>query len=302
MIDNEGYLHEEPKPADSELKQAYERYCGVCDVYSPEEARAMADELRQNRKNPDRKIMIGVMAHPLTLHPEVGQGDPECDGVRGVFPTKEQLAVGFTNDPDVVNTIHYADLYGPNPGQNVAQNLELCVQHGGENLHAIQLDLTWPKPEELAKFKENNPQIILILQVGKFALKEVNSDPQAVVDRLRAYGDSIDHVLLDTSMGKGMGMEAGGLLPLLRLIRKELPDLGLAVAGGLGPESVDLLEPIAREFPDVSIDAQGNVKSKDAPRDDRGHLLATHPADLQRSNEYIQKSCAMLDNPKEAGS
>lgn len=257
----------------------------------------MASELRENRKNPDRKIMIGVMAHPLTLHPDTGRGDPDCDGVRDVFPTREELAGGFTDDPDVVNTIHYADLYGPHPGQNVLENLELCVQYGGENLHAIQLDLTWPKPDELAQFKERNPHIRIILQVGEFALKEVNSDPDEVVNRLRAYGDSIDHVLLDTSMGRGKGIEAAGLLPILRLIREQLPDLGLVVAGGFGPESLDSLEPIAREFPDVSIDAQGNVKSKDAPRDALGHLVSTHPADLERSTSYIKQSCAMLDSP-----
>lgn len=300
MVDREGINPlDEPKPANRELKRLYERYCGVCDVYIPEEARAMADELRRNRKNPDRKIMIGVMAHPLSLHPDIGQGDPECDGVREVFPAREELAGGFTDDPDVLNTIHYADLYGPNPGQNLFENLELCVKYGGENLHAIQLDLTWPIPDELTKFKERNPHIILILQVGKFALQEIASDPEEVVIRLRKYGDSIDHILLDMSMGTGKSMETTVLLPVLRLIREQLPDLGLAVAGGLGPESVDLLKSIAKEFPDISIDAQGNIKSMDAPRDDLGHLLSTHPADLQRSNEYIQKSCAMLDNSAE---
>lgn len=278
----------------SEMKGVYERYFGVCDVYSPEEAVAMAEELRRDRKSPNRKVMVGVMTHPLALHPDVD--DPY--EVRKVFPAREQLAGGFTEDPDVLNTIHYADLYGPNAGQNVFENLELCVEYGREHLDAIQLDLTWPKPHEIKKFKEKNPDIFIILQVGKFALKEVECDPQAVVDRLREYDDSIDFVLLDMSMGKGKGMEAGRLLPLLRIFRKELPYLGLAVAGGLGPDSVDLLKPIAEEFPNVSIDAQGNIK-RDAPKDALGHMVSTHPADLGRSKEYIKKSCVMLDNSKE---
>lgn len=285
----------EEDPKDSELTEARERYSGVCDVYSPEEARAMADELRESRKNPNRKVMIGVMTHPLVLNPEMD--DPE--EVRPVFPAREVLAEGFTDDPDVLNTIHYADLYGPKKGQNIFNNLELAVKYGGEHLHAIQLDVTWPEPNEIKRFKEKNPNIIIILQVGKFAIKDVEGDPQKVADRLREYGDSIDHVLLDMSMGKGKGMEAGGLLPLLRVIQKELPDLGLAVAGGLGPESVDDLKFIASEFPGVSIDAQGNVKKEDAPRDKLGHMLSTHPADPGRSKEYIRKSCAMLDNRPE---
>jgi hypothetical protein len=272
-----------------------ERYSGVCDVYSPEEAHAMADELRRNRKNPDRKVMIGVMTHPLVLNPEMA--DP--NEVREVFPAREAMAGGFTDDSDVLNTVHYADLYGPNGGQNIFENLELVVRYGGEYLHAIQLDLVWPEPAEIKKFKEKNPNIIIILQVGKFAIEDTKGDPQEIVNRLHEYGDSVGHVLLDMSMGKGESMEAGGLLPLLRLIKKKLPELGLAVAGGLGPESSPGFNLIAREFPDISHDAQGNVKPADAPRDRLGHLISTTPADSGRSIKYIQEKCAILDNPLE---
>jgi len=286
------------------LRGVSERYFGVCDVYSPEEAIAMAEELRKERKNPNRKVMIGVMTHPLVLDPDIPVPEKVRTEISEIFPSKEKLAGGFTDDPDVLNTVHYADLYGPNgpwkaqESPNVFNNLELVVQYGGEHLDAIQLDLTWPKSDEIKKFKEKYPNIFIILQVGKFALKEVGDNPQAVVDRLREYDDSVDYVLLDMSMGKGKGMEADGLLPLLRIIRKELPYLGLAVAGGLGPDSVDLLKAITKEFPDVSIDAQGNLKHKDAPKDKLGHMIATHPADLERSKEYIKKSCEILDNPQ----
>ena len=43
--------HSEPAEPDvlNEMKGVYERYSGVCDVMSPEQARAMAEELRRNR-------------------------------------------------------------------------------------------------------------------------------------------------------------------------------------------------------------------------------------------------------------
>lgn len=283
------------EPAESNIKKEYERYSGICDVYSPEEARAMADELRKERKNPNRKVMIGVMTHPIVLNPDIPVPVEVRKEISEIFPSKEEMASGFIDDPDVLNTVHYADLYGPSgpwkaqESRDVYNNLELVMQYGGEHLHAIQLDLTWPKPEELMRFKEKYPDVIMILQVGKFALEEAGDDLQNVVDLLREYGDSIDYALLDTSMGMGRGMEAGKLLPMLRMIRDQLSDLGLAVAGGLGPDSLDLLEPIAREFPDISIDSQGNLKHKDAPRDNLGHLIATHPADLDRSKDYINK-------------
>ncbi|MBW4061688.1 hypothetical protein HJC99_03925 [Candidatus Saccharibacteria bacterium] len=153
--------------------------------------------------------------------------------------------------------------------------------------------------DDIDQFKAKHPDIALVLQLGKSAFEMVDHDPQRMVDELDKYGDSIDYVLLDLSMGKGRAMQADELLSALRLIRQELPGLGLAVAGGLGPETVHLLEPIAREFPDISIDAQGRLKHPDAPVDDRGHMVSTVPADPARSEQYIINSCAILDKPKE---
>ena len=286
----------------AELGKLYERYLGVCDVYSPDEAKAMADELRTFRKSPNRKVMIGVMTHPLVLSDDLPVPQGVRDSIRKEFPSREEMATGFIDDPDVFNTVHYADLYGPKgpwgaqETPDVFKNLELVVEHGGENLHAIQLDLTWPKPSELEKFKDKYPDITIILQVGKYAFAEADNNQQSVVERLREYGETVDFSLLDMSMGMGSGMEAGTLLPMLETIKSQLPDLGLAVAGGLGPESVNLLLPIAKEFPDISIDAQGNLKHKDAPRDAHNHLIATIPADLDRSFDYIRRTCEILDN------
>jgi len=274
-------------------------YFGACGVYNPEEARSMANALRASRKYPDRKVMIGVMTHPAVLSENV----PMTEEIRAEFPTRDEMASGFIDDPDVFNTVHLADLYGPNgprkggEAPNVFENLELVVKYGGDNLHAIQLDITWPSSDELKRFKSKYPDIAIILQVGKFGLAEVDGDPHSVVERIREYGDSVDYILLDTSMGMGKGMNAEKLLPMLRTIRDQIPEIGLAVAGGLGPNSVDLLGPIAAEFPDISIDAEGNLKRENAARDERGHLIATEPVDLGRTTDYIQKSCAALDNP-----
>lgn len=286
-----------------------ECYSGVCDVIKPGDARAMADTLRDSRKDPNRKLMIGVMASRYSLNHDDGD---DC-------PNRDEIAKAFTDDPDVLNTVHYADFYNFQDGRrpwkggeapDVLENLELCVQYGGEHLQAIQMDLTWPKPDEIKEFKQRHPNISIILQVGKFALDEVENDPQDVADKLREYGDSIDYALLDLSMGKGRRMTELDIINLqkfLNLIQYELPDLGLAVAGGLGPnlesanpsaESIDqnyALRKIAKDHPYISIDAQGGVKPEDAPRGSSGHLDATTPADIEMSNEYLRQTSAMLD-------
>lgn len=290
--------------------ESEERYSGVCDVISPEEVLAMAETHREMRKNKNRRLMMGVMASPHSLHHEDGDD----------MPARDEIAGAFTNDPDVLNTIHLADLYGkdwqPRKGGEIpglSDNLELCVYYGGENLHAIQLDVTWPDTSELKAFKEKHPNIQIILQIGKYALNELDNDPQDVADKLSEYGNSIDYALLDLSMGKGRKMtelDVINLQRLLSVIQFKLPSLGLAVAGGLGPnleskdpsaEPVDqmyALRKIAIEFPNISIDAQGGLKPDNAPKGPSGHFDATTPADLEKSKQYIREADSILDNEK----
>jgi hypothetical protein len=281
--------------------QSTPSYIGVCDVSSRRLAKAFVHDFIKHNTNPHRKVMIGVMTHPIVLNPDLPVPLAVRREIELTFPKKEHLANGFIDNPKVLNTIHYADLYGPKgprgaqEAPNVLKNLELCVKYGGRNLHAIQLDVTWPKPDEIKSFRENHPHISLVLQVGKFSLSACNNDPQRIVSNLREYGKAVDYVLLDMSMGKGKAMASGTLLPLLRLIKSEIPTLGLSVAGGLGPMHSKELEQIAREFPDISIDTQGRVKPDSTPRDSRGHFFATDSANASKTREYFRRNLAVLD-------
>lgn len=276
-------------------------YIGVCDVPSRRLAMALFHDFIKHNTNPRRKFMVGVMTHPIVLNPDLPVPEPVRREISQTFPKRDSLARGFIDDPRVLNTIHYADLYGPKgprgaqEAPNILGNLESCVRYGGKSLNAIQLDVTWPKPAELKDFRARHPEISLVLQVGRFSLKTCNNDPQEIVNRLREYGNSVDYILLDMSMGKGKAMASAILLPLLRLVKSELPNLGLAVAGGLGPERSRELEQVAREFPDVSIDTQGRVKPDYAPRDSLGHLFATDPANVEKARAYFRHNLDVLD-------
>jgi hypothetical protein len=303
-IDNLAYAARR-KPKNPETKASYS---GVCDVKKPENALAMANAVRESRKDLNRKILVGEMASPHSLHHEDGDD----------MPNRSEIADSFIDDPDVLNAIHFADLYEkenqPRKGgetPNLPENLELCIEYGGENLHALQLDVIWPNTNEIKAFREKHPKIQIILQVSQYAMDELGNDAQDIADRLLEYGDSIDYVLLDLSMGKGREMTETDVVKLQRLlsvIQFKVPGLGLAVAGGLGPvlettdssgEVVDrlyALRKIAKEFPSVSIDAQGGVKPDNAPIGFSGHLDASTPADLGKSLNYIKAASALLDN------
>jgi hypothetical protein len=315
---------ESVRPVDTiEHPKGYERqYTGVCDVVSPEDVRAMLAELRGSRADSQRRLMIGVMTHPAVLNPESKLPDEVRKAIQSEFPTLDQLSEGFIDDEDVMNTIHYADLYGPNgprkagEAPDVLKNLEFCVEHGGPYLDAIQLDVAWPDPEALMEFRRRHPDIEIVLQVGKFSFEEDGTiDEAKVTERLSAYGKSVDHVLLDLSMGKGRqmtGEDVASLKKLMWAIQDVRPDIGLAIAGGLGAGagsnapnqsvySMDSLREIAKDFPGMSIDAQGGLKSENALRDDKGHFIATAMADEEKSRNYIGLASEILDGEMELG-
>ncbi len=125
----------------------------------------------------------------------------------------------------------------------------------------------------------------IILQIGKDAIEQSGNDPREIVARLRDYRGVVHYVLLDKSMGRGQGMDAGGLIPFVQAIKNAFPDLGIVVAGGLGPESIALVEPLAKMFPDISIDAQGKLRPSGSALD---------PIDWDMAATYLTKALDLL--------
>jgi hypothetical protein len=80
-------------------------------------------------------------------------------------------------------------------------------------------------------------------------------------------------------------MDAVGLIPFARAINEAFPNLGIAAAGGLGPKSVGLVEPLYQGFPDLSIDAQGKLR----PSGD-----ALDPIDWDMAAEYLVQALRLL--------
>ena len=184
-----------------------------------------------------------------------------------------------------MNCIHYADY----EGRDFGNSLREVIRFGGDGMTALQLDMVWPDHEVLADvlsgvMARSGRKFEVILQVGQNALEQAGDDPTKVVARLRPYRGFITHVLLDKSMGRGLGMSARALRPHIIEIRSKLPELGIAVAGGLGPRTLHLVEPLLAEFPDLSIDAQSKLRPS-------GNAL--HPIDWDWAAEYLGKAIRM---------
>lgn len=253
-------------------------YVGITDFIDGEQAVRMKRAFDAHRKpGSDRRLHIGVMMSRKTM-----LGEPTKWAK--AFPPKEKVTDIFCLDgDDVMNCLHYADSeHDPELGKHLCQ----AIGYGGIGIDAVQLDLVWPEPNEVWKgLHTSRKHLYAILQVRSEALELVNDDPDGLVGMLTEYADTVTHVLLDKSAGSGKTMNAQELLPFVRAIRERLPHLGVVVAGGLGPDTLHLLDPIVAEFPDVSIDAQGRLRPTHNSLD---------PVDWDMAEAYLTRALGKL--------
>jgi len=251
-------------------------YVGITDFTDFRQVRRMFETFIANRRNgSQRRLHVGVMMSYKTLHdiPTLWQN---------VFPPKRTIAGIFASD-DVYNCLHYADYEGR---PDFWQDLCRAIMLSGIGIHALQLDMIWPDPVQIANgVHASRKSIEVILQIGKHAFEAVGNDPQEVVEKLGDYQGVVHRVLLDKSMGRGLGMDAEGLRPFVAMIKNRFPEMGIGVAGGLGPETIHLVEPLVKEFPDLSIDAQGRLRPSGDIRD---------PIDWDMAGKYLVEAFKIL--------
>jgi len=252
-------------------------YIGITDFESKEQVLDLLPILECS----GHRLMVGVMMSFKTLN-----------GIKSkwtkAWVPKEQIAPIFIDHPLVFNAIHYADY----DGVTELDDLLRAASYGGENLHTLQLDMPWPNPDLVREFREKYPETSVVLQVGSKALEEI-AVPETfqsclnLCSRLKEYGDAIDFVLLDLSGGRGKEMRPKELFPYALTIDLSNLNLGIAVAGGLGPDTLHHLDLFLRRFPDLSIDAQGKLRPS-------GNAL--DPIDWSMAKEYLLKAAAMFSS------
>ena len=243
------------------------RYIGITDVPTAVAARRFGDCMPNWV---DAKVMIGVMMSEKTLNQKPTKWAK-------VFPPKESIAEIFTDHARVLNTLHYADY----DGVSKVQDLLRAVSYSGPHLHALQLDMIWPDAKLVFEFKEHHPNIGIVLQVSKVAMKRL-PNIGAVFRKILDYGDSIDTILIDMSMGTGKPMSTKLMRERVSILSSAFPALGIAVAGGLGPFTLNLVEPLlADRHPIISVDAQGRLRPSGNSKD---------PLDLEIAEEYLLRA------------
>ncbi|MEA3249610.1 MAG: hypothetical protein U9Q03_04630 [Patescibacteria group bacterium] len=249
----------------------FKPYIGITGFENAEQATKMCQVLSANcAVDRDRRLMVGVMMNRETLN---GQPSEWTD----VWPDRDEIRHIFTDHHRAMNTIHYVD----DRFDDLLTRLTHAAGYGGYELDAIQIDVPWPDVDGMMTFCDIYRHLQIVLQLNTVALKMAGDDPATVVRWLSDYNGAVDCVLLDKSEGQGKPLNPDELLPFLRAIRTHIPDLSLAVAGGLGPDTLHFVEPFFEEFPDISLDACGQLHQE---KDQR------KPLDPNRSELYIQRA------------
>ncbi len=254
-------------------------YIGITDFTNFEQVTKMLELFRKHKRSDSQRMLhVGVMTSFKCLNHIENRWS-------AVYLPNERLRHVFQSEffgEDIYYCLHYADYDHRTRSHDLKRALEWVLPE----IMAVQLDMPWPDPGIIASGIHTSPKNIeVILQIGQNALDAANNDPREVVRRLEDYRTVISRVLLDKSMGRGLGMDAAGLLPFARAIRDKFPDLGLVVAGGLGPSTLNLVYPIVKEFPDISIDAQGKLRPS-------GNAL--DPIDWDMAKKYVIRALRIL--------
>ncbi len=248
-------------------------YIGITGFTNPEE---VATALAVFPNHAKHKLMVGVLATHKSI-----RGIPMKPKWANQTPDSESIAHIFPDDERAINLVHFSTEEGQE--SSVLADMLKIHEIAGPNLDGFQLNLAWPKIWLLDEYRMAvGDDYRLVLQIGKKAVEAVGGTPQGIVEMLYHYLGTIDDVLLDPSGGFGKPFDTGQARLFLTAIAKQGWNLGLGVAGGLGPDSLDLVKLLAIEFPALSIDAQGRL------RDEDNHL------DLNKVREYILKSLAIF--------
>lgn len=198
----------------------------------------------------------------------------------GRYPAIEEIRNIFPMHPRSLNLIHY----NSREMLDLGEQLIMLTAWAGKYVHGFQFNIRWPPLGQLRQFMQSRPESINVLQLGNGAMDLLERDAQKIARLASEYREVIEYVLIDSSGGRGEQLDPSFTLSLLRELRQVLPDTGLAVAGGLSAMNLGVLLPFLKEFPDISIDAEGQLRTP-KPED---------ALDLHAADTYVAEALSLF--------
>ena len=236
----------QPKERKVEMANKNGPYVGVTGFMSCNEVR---EALTMVPKKSVRRLMVGILMSSKTLAGQTNKWP-------GRYPKKEAVAGIFADDERALNLVHYNT---DNPETLFAQLTEI-TELAGPHLDGFQLNIAWPPIAQVQKYRKTNPEKFLLLQIGGKAMAVAGS-AKHFAELVGEYLPTIDAILIDPSGGKGQPLDPIKGTEYLSSLHN-YPKLGLGIAGGLGSRSLYLIDPLVRMFPNLSIDAEGQLRTR----------------------------------------
>ena len=250
-------------------------YIGITDFVNREQVELVKDCIPRRL---NRRIHVGAMTSYKVQH-----GIPTRIGWENIWLSEEGLHELFVDDKEVFNVIHYADYSEPNLTK--VEDLVEALRKSGPCVNGIQLDMVWPSIGLVRESSTMFPEISIILQVGKVALGQLKTKKESLLDRVISYEPFVEYFLIDFSMGKGIPFNPTEALMYIEELIPYISQDRIVVAGGLGPTTYDLMLPVFKKYPNVSCDAQGQLKKFPEP---------TLSMEIEKACGYVRGICSLL--------
>ena len=214
-------------------------YVGITGFTAPEEVAWALRSFPPGR----RHLMVGVLVSDRTL-----EGLPEEQHPRR-HPPVADLPTLFPEDPRAFNVVHF---HTRTP-EALAAQADRLIALSGPRLHGLQVNLHETPAEELRKIRARHPALALILPLRSPA-------PDLASRFVEQDARLVDVALFDLSAGRGLLVDPGQARSALEEIEARMPGVALAVAGGLGPDTIHRVHLLLERFPDLSIDAESRLR------------------------------------------
>lgn len=250
-------------------------YIGATGFTSIRQINAVLDALGND---PIRKLGVGVLASPKSLRRE-----PLHPWHAGIYPAPEHLSLAFVDDPRTINLLHVCVSEEDGTDDDILSFFSHAHALAGYHCDGIQINMDWPSTTLIRAIRQEiSPDARIVVQIGSRAISKAGSEPDLVASMIMQYGDCIDDILLDMSGGKGIPLDPTITLGIMTALAATHCRYGIGVAGGLGPDSLSLLDAILPVSPSLSIDAERQLRTPDGP------------LDVDRVTSYVRKAMALF--------
>lgn len=251
-------------------RKTIKEYIGITGFKTLEEINSLSTVFQQSL-NKEYSGMYGFLISNTQLN------KPSVESSRN--PALKNLKTLINAVPEnMMPTLHYCSSLRSLDLDNLTRVLEYDDLY--DSCKFLQINLDWPSVNDLGKLKERFPDLYIIQQ-----LNPRHEDTANMLSSIEEYGELVDKLLIDPSLGAGIAYNAKESVEIVNSINKNSENFTYVVCGGLSENTVYSRVKEMQSLLNVnfSIDAEGRLRTQD-----RMSL------DLIKCKRYIQESARAL--------